>query len=320
MKPPRRRLKKSVKRTLWGILCVIIVIMFVHHHNAQKTTTTRSTAAQASQTTPKKAPSAQKTTPTVKTTATPTAAEKAAVRQQLTKKWQAILDQQTTKRPVSIAVYSKKYNETITLNSSKSSPHITASIIKVAMITQLLHQHKANHAKLSTAEISYAEGAIENSNNTDATALYHAIGRYGGLNSLFTSLNMTSSQAGSSGWASATTTATDQVKLLNQIFYNGTYLSTKSQTYVQGLMRHVESDQNWGISAGSKAYQLKNGWRLTGNNTWVVNSIGHLGSGTNSCTIAILTNNNTTLKRGISYVEQFAKATGDTLDLTGTHA
>jgi predicted metalloprotease len=170
MKPPRRRLKKSVKRTLWGILLVIIVILFVHHHHAQKTTTTQSTAAKQTQTTPQKT-AAKPATPTVKTTTAPTAQEKAAVRQKLTKKWQAILDQQTTKRPVSIAVYSKKYDETITLNSSKSSPHITASIIKVAMITQLLHKHKANNAKLSTAEISYAEGAIENSNNADATSL-----------------------------------------------------------------------------------------------------------------------------------------------------
>lgn len=315
MKPPRRRLKKSVKRTLWALLLLLIVLIFVHHHQQQKNTTTQSTAARETQTSTKKAPAQ----PTVKTTA-PATKNKAAIRQQLIKKWQAILDQHGTKQPISITVYSKKYDETITLNSRKSSPHITASIIKVAMITELLHKHKTNHAKLNTAEISYAEGAIENSNNADATALYHAIGRYRGLNTLFSDLKMTNSQVGSNGWAAATTTATDQVKLLNQIFYNGTYLSSKSQDYIQGLMSQVEKDQNWGISAGSKVYQLKNGWRLTGNNTWVVNSIGHLGSGTNSCTIAILTNNNPSLKRGIRYVEQFAQATGTTLDLTGPHA
>ena len=81
-------------------------------------------------------------------------------------------------------------------------------------------------------------------------------------------------------------------------------------------MQHVASDQNWGISAGSRDFALKNGWRLNGNNnTWIVNSISQIGSGNNSATIAIFSDQNSSLKHGIATVEKLAKFTGVALNL-----
>ena len=60
---------------------------------------------------------------------------------------------------------------------------------------------------------------------------------------------------------------------------------------------------------------MKNGWRLNADNTWIVNSIGHLGSGDQSCTIAVLTDDSSSLKAGEQLVEKLAKASGSVLGL-----
>lgn len=231
----------------------------------------------------------------------------------LKKRWSTILADVDT--PVSIPVYSKQYNTTITLNNQPSAVHTTASIAKVGFLTQLLHQAQASDTTLTTTQADEATRAIENSDNDAATALYDDIGASSGVTTLFTNLKMTGSAAGTNGWAATTTTATDQLTLLNQIFYSGDYLSTKSQAYIKNLMANVESDQQWGVSAGAKAFQLKNGWRLNSDNTWIVNSIGHLGTGDQSCTIAVLTDDNQSLESGEKLVEKLAKASGDVLGL-----
>lgn len=243
-------------------------------------------------------------------TTAPTATQ---ISTKLKKRWSTILADVDT--PVSIAVYAKQYNTTITLNNQPSATHTTASIAKVGFLTQLLHQAQASDTTLTTTQADEATRAIENSDNDAATALYDDIGASSGVTTLFTNLKMSGSAAGTNGWAATTTTATDQLTLLNQIFYSGDYLSTKSKTYIKNLMANVESDQQWGVSAGAKAFQLKNGWRLNPDNTWIVNSIGHLGTGDQSCTIAVLTDDNTSLKSGEQLVEKLAKASGDVLGL-----
>lgn len=237
----------------------------------------------------------------------------ASSKTQLIKRWHNILA--SVKTPVSIAVYSKQFNTTITLNNQPNALHTTASIAKVGFLTQLLHQAQASGTTLTTTQAGNATRAIENSDNDAATALYDDIGASSGVSTLFTNLNMTDSAAGTSGWAATTTTASDQLILLNQIFYSGDYLTTKSKAYIKNLMSNVESDQQWGISAGAKRFQLKNGWRLNADNAWIVNSIGHLGTGNQSVTIAVLTDDNASLTSGEQLVEKLAKATGETLQL-----
>ncbi|MFD1484736.1 hypothetical protein ACFQ5J_05785 [Lacticaseibacillus baoqingensis] len=243
-----------------------------------------------------------------------TSKTKVSVEKNLTAKWQALLAAHPD-IPISVAVYSKQYGVTVALNNHKSTPNTTASIVKVAMLVQLLHTHRAAGEKLIAAEHTYAEAAIQNSDNAAATGLYQAIGNSQGLTTLFDALQMTNSVANSSGWVLTTTAASDQLKLLEQIFYAKDYLSSASRAYVQAEMGAVQADQQWGVSAGSRTFQLKNGWRLNGDNTWIVNSIGHLGSGKRSCTIAVLTDRNASLKTGIKLVEQFARVAGTELDL-----
>ena len=79
-------------------------------------------------------------------------------------------------------------------------------------------------------------------------------------------------------------------------------------------MNTVASDQQWGISSGSTKFQLKNGWRLDSDDTWIVNSMGHVGASQAGYTIAIYTNENQTLKKGQNLVEKLASATASVLN------
>ncbi|WP_375663971.1 hypothetical protein, partial [Bartonella sp. CL63NXGY] len=77
-------------------------------------------------------------------------------------------------------------------------------------------------------------------------------------------------------WGLSTTTPRDQVKLLNNIFYKSSILTANSRDYINELMSNVNADQNWGISASSDHYALKNGWLENGREKWIVNSIGYI--------------------------------------------
>ena len=79
---------------------------------------------------------------------------------------------------------------------------------------------------------------------------------------------------------------------------------------IRNLMSNVESDQTWGISAGSNNFAIKNGWLSYGNDNWIVNSIGYVknANGT-SYTIAVYTDKNNNMTTGQQTIEQLARTT-----------
>lgn len=256
------------------------------------------------------------TTATTKTTAktTSTAAttnDKTAT--ELKTAWQKILN--TTNSHVQIAVYSNKTKQTYRLsNVSTTTTFDTASIVKVSVLTELLKQKQDSNTTLTASEKAYAVKMIEDSDN-DATTylLNNQMGGYTATQALFDDIKMTQSTANADAWGNTQTTATDQVKLLNAIYYNtGNYLSTASRKYIKTLMANVEDTQDWGVSAGATSYHVKNGWLNASDGTWRVNSIGHIEDG--DYTIAVLTNNNSDETAGIDLIESLAKVTHDILD------
>ncbi|MFD1671381.1 serine hydrolase [Agrilactobacillus yilanensis] len=234
----------------------------------------------------------------------------AATKKALLAKWQKILNQ--TDSAVQIVVYDKSSNQTYTLTNNKQGTFTTASTVKVAILAGLLHMHEQNGTTLSSNEKALAEKMIKNSDNDAATTLFNEIGGFDGLNAVFEALGMTDTSS-SNGWGLTVTTATDQLKLLNNVFYSSSYISSTSRNYIKTLMGDVSRDQNWGISAGSTTYQLKNGWRTDSDSRWIVDSIGHVGANNKGYTIAVYTYGNTTLASGETLIEQLAKATAETL-------
>ncbi|MFF4357971.1 serine hydrolase [Streptomyces sp. NPDC001604] len=188
----------------------------------------------------------------------------------------------------------------------------TASIVKVDILAALLLQAQDAGRHLTAAEKAYATTMIESSDNTAASELWRTIGRAEGLDAANERLGLTDTEGGDGMlWGLTQTTAADQLTLLQQVFGEDSKLSEASRTYLQGLMRRIEADQQWGVSAaadGSK-WALKNGWlprSTTG--LWDVNSIGRVTVEGSDHLVAVLSRGNSTQTKGISLVESVAKA------------
>ena len=189
----------------------------------------------------------------------------------------------------------------------------TASIVKVDILATLLLQAQDAGRQLTATEKSYATTMIENSDNDSASALWRIIGKAGGLDAANKTLGLSGTTGGDDMlWGLTQTTAADQLTLLQQVFGDDSKLSSASQSYIQGLMKQIEADQQWGVSAaadGSK-WRLKNGW-LARSTTglWDVNSIGRVTAPDgHEYLIAVLSKGSTTQNKGITLIEAAAKA------------
>ncbi|MEV6050022.1 serine hydrolase [Streptomyces sp. NPDC052107] len=188
----------------------------------------------------------------------------------------------------------------------------TASIVKVDVLATLLLQAQDAGRQLTAAEKAYATKMIENSDNASATALWHTIGRAGGLDAANKRFGLTTTSGGEGElWGLTQTTAADQLVLLQQVFGANSKLNAASRTYAQGLMESVEADQRWGVSAAAEgnSWALKNGWlprSTTG--LWDVNSIGRIMVDGSDYLVAVLSKGTRTQAKGIALVEAAAKA------------
>jgi beta-lactamase class A len=188
----------------------------------------------------------------------------------------------------------------------------TASIVKVDILATLLLQAQDAGRHLTATEKAYATKMIENSDNTSASELWDIIGKAAGLDAANKRFGLTGTEGGDGPlWGLTQTTAADQLTLLQQVFGDDSKLSAASRAYVQGLMKTVESDQRWGVSAAAdgSGFALKNGW-LARSTTglWDVNSIGRVTVGGTDYLVAVLSKGTVSQAKGISLVEAAAKA------------
>ena len=220
-----------------------------------------------------------------------------------------------TSSNVSIAIHSRKTGQTYTYTNNSSHRFKTASTIKVSVLTELLLK---NNGKLDSTEKSLATKMIENSDNDSTSTLVDDyLGGVSALDSLFEKMGMTNTNTTSDGWGTTRTTAPEMIKLLDNIFFSSNILTTSEQNYIKSLMSNVESDQQWGISAGSSKFYIKNGWLTDDDNNdlWVINSIGYIdGKGDNDYTIAVYTDGNATMSDGEQLIESIAKKTRSVMD------
>lgn len=212
----------------------------------------------------------------------------------------------TSSDNVSIAVYSPKTHRIYTSTNAPHHKFHTASTVKVGILAGLLLKQQA---PLSSTQTDLAKKMIEQSDNSATTTLFNELGGQSGLQEVFNKFGMKDSIAHKS-WGLTTTTPKDQVKLLNNIFYQSKLLSSQDRTTIRSLMSNVESDQAWGISAGSGNFAIKNGWLSYGSDDWIVNSIGYVknANGT-SYTIAVYTDKNDSMMTGQQTIEQLARTT-----------
>ncbi|WP_312870789.1 serine hydrolase [Streptomyces himalayensis] len=207
-----------------------------------------------------------------------------------------------------------KYNDRSTYDA--------ASIIKVNLLAALLLQAQDEKRQLTRKERSHAKAMIQNSDNGSAGVLWRAIGRADGLNAANKRLGLVSTVGGHGNrWGLTQTTAKDQLALLRAVFgatetgpasasASSGGLNQASRAYIQKLMGRIAQDQIWGVSAAADSgWALKNGWlpRIT-TGLWDINSIGRVTADGRHYLIAVLSDGNASMSKGISLVEDAAKA------------
>ena len=185
----------------------------------------------------------------------------------------------------------------------------TASIIKADILATLLLQHQATGHALTGARQALARRMIEDSDNNAATALWNEVGGASGVARANVRLGL-SHTTPSVYWGLTGTTAADQLTLLSDLVSSHSPLSATSRSYELGLMRHVASDQAWGVTAAATpgtSSAVKNGW-LPDPYFWVINSIGVIHHSGHVLLVAVLSNDQPTEAVGIAQDESAAVA------------
>src|SRR3954447_266334 len=167
----------------------------------------------------------------------------------------------------------------------------TASVVKLEILQALLHKR---NGKLSSYERAEAKKMIENSDNDAAEELWERIGNGPGLDAFSKLAGLTDTRSDPRRrWGRTTTSARDQIKLLQLLEVANKLLSDASRSYVRGLMHNVEGDQRWGscAHAPSGAWTMnKNGWSpiADDNGYWAVNSDCYVWSKTKRYALVVL--------------------------------
>lgn len=200
-------------------------------------------------------------------------------------------------------------------NDEKDKKYVSASIAKVAIAMLLFHEKEKNQEDLTDEETDQLNHMIVNSDNEAATTLLDdSLGGYNSLQDLFDQLDMNDTKADEESWGETTTTTKDQMKLLQELYTSSQYLTEESQENIINLMSHVESDQSWGVYAGSSNVSFKNGWLPNDlNDEWVVNSIGKVSRGNKEYLAVALSDKNSTIEEGSQVIEDLIRISSDYL-------
>jgi beta-lactamase class A len=185
------------------------------------------------------------------------------------------------------------------------------SIVKLDIFLTALYN--AHGRSLTASQKALAASAMQKSDNGDADDLFRNVGGNRGVQIANKTFGLTSTVLDSGGiWGMSTTSASDQLRLLAQLVTPGP-ISSAQQQYALDLMRHVESDQSWGVSAAADpktATALKNGWLGVDidHGRWLTNSAGVVTVHGQTVLLAVLTQHNRDYDSGVDLVEALAKA------------
>jgi hypothetical protein len=195
----------------------------------------------------------------------------------------------------------------------------TGSVAKLFLLEAVLLQHQDAGTQVSEDELGLATPMIENSDNQAEYSLYLDAGGRDALVGAFPRLGLKHSTAGYSDPALTTTNASDGITLLRNLVRGGP-LNAYSRSLALGLMRNVESDQRWGVSAVADPHSsvaLKNGWLSVDNDNgpgendddlWLVNSVGIVTVHGQQVLLSAFTQHGPDYASGVHLVEQLVRA------------
>ena len=163
---------------------------------------------------------------------------------------------------------------------------------------------------------------IEASDNDDATALWDQIGGSTGITAYNVLAGLTQTTPNTQGfWGETTTSAADQIKILEQLSGPSRLLTKADQAYQLSLMTDIDPGEGWGVSGGvpkGVTVALKNGWvPLTSNSDWEVNSIGWIHGDDHDYLLAVLTAHDPSEGYGINTIRRIAASVYRTFGTEG---
>lgn len=184
----------------------------------------------------------------------------------------------------------------------------TASIVKVDILAALMLKVQGAGRALTRTEKALGASMIQNSDNEAADALYRSIGGAHGLTKANQDLGLRDTLPAPS-WGSSSTSARDQVRLLEALVSDRSKLSPSSRKYVLDLMAGISPAQFWGVSAAARVgdtVAIKNGWvpRTVHGNLWTVNSMGRISGHGHDFLIAVISERHPTMPAGVAAIER----------------
>jgi hypothetical protein len=212
----------------------------------------------------------------------------------------------------SIAVLDQDTGVTASFNPDET--YATASIVKADILAVLLYQSQQQGTPLTDDEDTAATKMIEASDNDSATALWDDVGSAAGMTTANHAFGLRDTVAGSDDyWGLTTTNVADQLTVLSVLTSPKSLLDDASRKYAADLMRQVEPDQVWGVSAAADpgtTPALKNGWLPvdSDNDLWAVNSIGQVSHGGHTYLVAYLSSSQPDEQTGIDQASAVSKA------------
>jgi beta-lactamase class A len=191
----------------------------------------------------------------------------------------------------------------------------TASVVKLDILAGVLLTAQDAGRGLTATERSLASRMIRASDNAAASSLWWRLGGHDGLARINTRLGLTHTVLGrDTWWGTTTTTVVDQVRMVDIITGRRGPLNRTSVAYAVGLMRAVNADQDWGVSAAARAGErvaLKNGWfpGPTSLSEWTVNTVGRITDANTDATVVVLSQGNRSMAAGVALVEAVTRLT-----------
>lgn len=167
---------------------------------------------------------------------------------------------------------------------------VTASMVKIDILADLLYEHQADGRPLSASEQALAASMVEDSDNTAGQQLWNDIGGFGtsratrgtggyyAISAFDRRLGLTQTVT-NWAWGLLATTPRDYLRLLEAIWLPGGALDPASQAYERRLMEGVVPAQRFGIPNGvpkGATVGVKDGWYLEKGTGWQVNSAGYV--------------------------------------------
>ncbi|RRR97615.1 serine hydrolase [Glycomyces terrestris] len=227
---------------------------------------------------------------------------------ELTERTKAYLATTATQTQASIIV--GRANRVITTN--KSRIHDTASLVKMEILAMLLEKY-SKVSSIPAEKKEWARTMITQSHNDNTTKLYNFLGGCDALKAAHVRYGLKNTAASADcRWGLTTTTAPDQLRVLNMLTATG-YFNQEKVDYARSLLGAVVDSQDWGVTAAANSGDtvwLKNGWdsRSSLGGLWVVHSVGYISiPNKHDVRMAILTSKAPDYAKGVTIVEQLAK-------------